>query len=226
MAEAEKPLGWLDLPGEVRNKIYLEVLSTPDDTEGWSRPVHTSGENSSEQNGGYSISILRTNKRIYDEARSILYRENTLYLGHPLDLTENILPTVGAKNVSFTRRASLPFPEWEEYPPYPGSHDGTFGMVSVLVQHCPHIEEIEFGDVGLRGSNYQSGGIEQVLEAFLRLSSYLQSIPSLKKITVWVNPYESWRRQFDAFLDDELRVENAMSKAGWVLEGREHYRWA
>ncbi|KAK8050723.1 hypothetical protein PG994_012453 [Apiospora phragmitis] len=95
-------------------------------------------------------------------------------------------------------------------------------MVSLLVQHFPHIEEIEFDDVGLRGSNLQSGGIDQVLDAFLRLHSYLESIPSLKKITVWVKPCDRWRRHFDAYWDDELRPTAAISKAGWVLEGRDH----
>ncbi|KAK8088545.1 hypothetical protein PG997_003506 [Apiospora hydei] len=206
MAEAKKPLGWFDLPPEVRNKIYKEVLITPYNHPGWSRSVGMSEETSTEQQKEslskqqetsleqqeeneelpsddqeeswpeepeyddmpLSVQILRTSKRVYNEAVGFLYSESTL-------------------NLSFLRRAWLPWPEWNEYHPYPdGGADkgGSFGLLALLVQHCPHIQEIEFDDLGLRGTNLAAaGGVEHVLDAVQVLDSYLRTIPSLKKLS-------------------------------------------
>ncbi|KAK8055756.1 hypothetical protein PG993_000983 [Apiospora rasikravindrae] len=225
MVETKEPLGWFDLPPEIRNKIYKELFSAPDDSDGWSRPVGVSEQTSPEQHQEtLSVQILRTSKRVYNEAVGILYSESTLCFADPGGLLETILPTIGAKNLSFVRHASLPWPEWAEY--YPQHPDGegessNFGLVALLVQHCPHIQEIEFDDLGLRGTDL---GIEHVLNAVQVFESYLRTIPSLRKVTVWVNPCDRWRKSLDDLWEPERRVEEAVAKAGWVLQGREHYR--
>ncbi|KAK7940760.1 uncharacterized protein PG986_013147 [Apiospora aurea] len=255
MAEAKKPLGWFDLPPEVRNQIYKEVLITPFNHPGWSRSVAMSEETSSnhqeetspEQEDTspeqqeeelpsdgqeeswpeepeydempLSVQILRTSKRVYNEAVGFLYSESAL-------------------NLSFVRRVWLPWPEWNEYHPYPdGGADGegesgSFGLVALLVQHCPHIQEIEFDDLGLRGTNLAAtGGVEHVLNAVQVLDSYLRTIPSLKKVTVWGNPcyhFDVWdlfRESRDVYWEPERRLEDAVENAGWVLMRRDCYRW-
>lgn len=188
-----------------------------------------SGEYSSEVYSPLSVAILRTSKRVYNEAVGILYGENILHIDDPFCLVETILPTIGAEKLRFLRRASFAWPEWEEYYPYPdgdgnGQGGGSFGAVGTLVQLCPDLKEIEFEDAGLRGANLP-GGVDQLLDAFVLFDSYLQAIPSRPKISVYVNPTDRWRRRYDGYWDDELRVVNVMSDAGWVLIGRECYRW-
>ncbi|KAK7970183.1 hypothetical protein PG988_009256 [Apiospora saccharicola] len=255
MAEANTSLGWFDLPPEIRNKIYLELLSRPqteadgfyhfpigsfevdwpevDLTEQTSREEDSSDEDLPEEKEPLSVAILRTSKRVYNEAVGYLYSENTLYLSGPLYLAEAILPTFGTDKLRFLRYASFAWPEWEEY--YYSDSDSdpdglssdSFGAVGLLVQHCPDLREIEFEDAGLRGA-YLPGGVDQLLDAFHLFNSYLhylQAVSPLEKISVRVNPSDRWRRQFDDLWDDEHRVYNAMSDAGWVLVGRDYYRW-
>ncbi|KAK8138102.1 hypothetical protein PG984_001482 [Apiospora sp. TS-2023a] len=183
----------------------------------------------SEENEPLSVAILRTSKRVYNEAVGYLYSENTLYLSDSLYLAETIIPTFGADKLRFLRYASFAWPEWEEY--YYSDPDGLrsdcFGAVGLLVQHCPDLREIVFEDAGLRGA-YLPGGVDQLLDAFHLFNSYLQylqAVSPLQKISVHVNPSDRWRRQFDDLWDDERRVYNVMSDAGWVLVGRDYYRW-
>lgn len=73
------PYGFLDLPGEIRNKIYLFVLI-------YSRPFTVKLQ----FGGSNTTALLRTNKQIYNEASSIFYGENTfcfpqsLFVGAPI----------------------------------------------------------------------------------------------------------------------------------------------
>lgn len=217
-----------DLP---RFSQYIELLSTSDDAGGWSLPVGSRGERWTEQTSPLSVAILRTSKRVYNEAVGYLYSENTLHLSDPFYLAETILPTLGAEKLRLLQYASFAWPEWEEYYPHPdgdgegeGEGGGTFGAVGLLVQHCPNLKEIEFEDAGLRGSNLP-GGVDQLLDAFYLFNSYLQAVPSLKKITVHVNQHERWRRYFDGYWDDEQRVIEVMRNAGWLLQARAYYRW-
>lgn len=68
-----QPIGFFDLPGEIRNQIYAHLLVIPapkylDSILSYHEPMYPS--------------ILRVSKQTYSEALPILYRQNTFY-AHP-----------------------------------------------------------------------------------------------------------------------------------------------
>lgn len=73
------PFRFLDLPGEIRNKIYFLVLT-------YSRPFTVTLQ----FGGSNTTALLRTNKQIYNEASLIFYQQNTfcfpqsLFVGSPI----------------------------------------------------------------------------------------------------------------------------------------------
>lgn len=75
------PFRFLDLPGEIRNKIYFFALAN-------SRPFTIKLQ----FGGSNTTALLRTNKQIYNEASSIFYRQNTFCLPQSLFVGSPILP--------------------------------------------------------------------------------------------------------------------------------------
>jgi len=63
--EGHKVFGFLRLPGELRNKVYRHLLSAAYTSKGLSNICYD-----------FEPAILRVNRQIYKEARSILYEDN------------------------------------------------------------------------------------------------------------------------------------------------------
>lgn len=73
----DQPIGFLDLPAELRNRVYRMRFS-PRDEYG---EVHISRD-SSKDGSGSCLALLQTCRQIRDEAQCIYYAENKLIICH------------------------------------------------------------------------------------------------------------------------------------------------
>lgn len=93
-------LSFLDLPGEIRNLIYRYALVL----EG---PITTNFRPSE-----LALNLLRANKQIHDEARSILHSQNTFNFFHLLTyLPLSFLQRIGPENAKWIESLEINFPE-------------------------------------------------------------------------------------------------------------------
>ncbi|KAK8138967.1 hypothetical protein PG984_002347 [Apiospora sp. TS-2023a] len=122
---ARKPKGWFDLPGEIRNMIYRELLTVPESEKhllhpllhpsermySWRSPENYFGEPRPEPMRPLAVAILRTSQRVRAEAAGILYGENVMSLAHEDPVcTARILRIIGRSNARHIRRVVFDCP--------------------------------------------------------------------------------------------------------------------
>jgi len=102
---------FLDLPPELRNKVYALVLSSPGPIVPSQRPPISSyvdGKPSEDPNLAphSTLALLQANKQINDEAVGIYYRSNAFVFFYPIHSMQ-FLETIGLKRRSFITNITL-----------------------------------------------------------------------------------------------------------------------
>lgn len=181
----KKPFRLLHLPPEIRNKIYLYAFEAPMMAETIHRQTYTLAM------ANYPFKppapgLLRTNKRVYQEAIEILYSKNIFKFNHPrefLDFEEQI----GASNRQLIRSVCifmrfedeeaaspelLPISEYDSVPPH---------WVKAL-QQC-RLEKVIRLEV--QGMMFTSGGVS-LLSMPANLQQSIDEILSREKDTLLI----------------------------------------
>jgi hypothetical protein len=97
-AAPKRKLGFLDLPGEIRNTIYRYALNWPTPINGVDTQIP-------------AIQLLITSNLVHDEASSIFYEENTFIFGLQIDWAR--LPEIVL--VGFPKIPIWPAPRYHEF---------------------------------------------------------------------------------------------------------------
>jgi len=113
---------FLDLPSELRNRIYEQVLVVQERIDPWV---------DYNQRQQLTIGLLRANKTVHSEASSVLYAQNcfdfTLYSAS--EEVASFLEQIGRENAIYIRHVYINFPTF----PYLDPHDVTLMEDSVCV---------------------------------------------------------------------------------------------
>ncbi|KAK6865468.1 hypothetical protein PG995_001996 [Apiospora arundinis] len=109
---SKKPVGFLDLPREIRNMIYRELLVRPQMFE-FEHGMATAGRPILLRHSNdppLAISLLRTAKLVHAEAASTLYEKNLFEL--PVDdaTYRAFFEAIGPSNASLIARAYIRAP--------------------------------------------------------------------------------------------------------------------
>lgn len=150
------PLSFLELPFEIRDQIYRDLLLIPSYIHlcpgaewGKQRPCQANAG----EPLGLCLAILRTNKFIRDEATPILYSYNSFVMA-TLDpgafgraevrVAEGFLNSIGPKNAAFVRHVSIAFPIFRNYREgYLVLEDHSEEVIELLRDRCPGLLRLE-----------------------------------------------------------------------------------
>ncbi|KAK7988234.1 hypothetical protein PG989_008549 [Apiospora arundinis] len=227
MAQDKEALGWFDLPGEIRNTIYRDLLiapSNPSDhnsSRRFLKKLGILGDSLVYCEAYNNLSILYAAKGVYNEAVGVLYGENTIHLCGPIlsrDYTQH--RTLGGAELRFVRRASFSWPLFGEHTLSPSGPGRIDELVIPLLEHCTYLEELEFKDVGFRNID-TPGDILQAMLVFDYFDKFLQAIPSIRTKTVKLYEPDYIDMYFTQVLCDytaRVLFIHVASQAGWVLE--------
>ncbi|KAK8088546.1 hypothetical protein PG997_003507 [Apiospora hydei] len=149
MDVVKKALGWFDMPGEVRNMIYRDLFIRPDTFEIvgtglignrlYPLLVGAKGDK------GLSVSLLRTNKRIYAEAVGILYGANTFSFPCLPEYLRSFFDTINKANARLMTHVILPAEHAASY--FASDRIGPEHPIFILVKHCQGLRELLFDTI-------------------------------------------------------------------------------
>ena len=193
------PINFLDLPGELHNKIYCYVLLQ----EGSIRPYESSDDS------GLGLSFLRTNQKIHQEAKAIFYSQNSFdFTPHSPSAVSQFLDGIGDKSRNYLQHVRIEFPAFrrpDQPPDGSGSpKNNSLQILSILQRNCPHLKTIETSlhrDYGLMS------GFMIILARLDKTNAQFRTLPSLQKVVVEV---------FEDEIDEPLRQQ--MERYGWSVK--------
>ncbi|KAK8055757.1 hypothetical protein PG993_000984 [Apiospora rasikravindrae] len=146
MDVAKKPLGWFDMPGEIRNMIYQDLFTRPDPFEVVGTGLIGSRLLLRARGGkGLSVSLLRTNKRLYAEAAGILYGGNTFSFLCPIEQLGSFFETINKANARLMTRVIFPAEHAASY--FTSDRIGPDHPIFILVKHCQGLRELVFDTI-------------------------------------------------------------------------------
>ncbi|OCK94777.1 uncharacterized protein K441DRAFT_659674 [Cenococcum geophilum 1.58] len=152
------PLNFFSLPGEIRNKIYEELLVLPQPviidiaTDFW-HDLHGVLPAVKLDTSGLCLALLHVSKRVYSEASSLFYSENRFTLldleflfRHPLQnvILTSFLDRIGRQNASFLRHICIAFPAFDDY--HIGRvtlRENSIRTLELIRLNCPNITTLE-----------------------------------------------------------------------------------
>ncbi|KAF7590108.1 hypothetical protein BBP40_003264 [Aspergillus hancockii] len=193
------PANFLSLPGELRNEIYSYVLLREDLIDPcWLGDC------------GLELNVLRTNKTVYKEAKSLLYGQNhfdfTACSSHTI---ARFIDRIGHDSANHIQHVRIDFPVHR----YLDDEDG------MEEDSCRTLEKIQSGFTNLRTlatSPRSKGGLEPrlgpnggpeiVTEVLAEIDAHFRAISSLQEIIVEV---------YKDGISDFTRME--MESHGWVI---------
>ncbi|KAK6842983.1 hypothetical protein PG987_003843 [Apiospora arundinis] len=188
----KKPVGFLDLPREIRNMIitfcqYRELLVRPHEFE-FEHGMETAGRPillKRSNNPPLAISLLRTARLVHAEAASTLYGKNLFEL--PVDdaTYRAFFESIGPNNASLIARAYI------RAPPYSGVCIDPKAPLFTTFERCPHLRELTYHSFGY-GDASPLATSWTGRQNFKLLFMYLKQMPSLEKITIQMTPAIHW----------------------------------
>ncbi|UPK95950.1 hypothetical protein LCI18_006885 [Fusarium solani-melongenae] len=186
-------IGFLDLPGTVREGIYKHVLT-------FKHPVYLFQdfgprvEAFAPDKPKRWIALLYTNRQISSEAKAVLYGSNNFHLMGPPQkhgaLLQAFLGCIGSPNANSLSRLCIGFPVAEEAHGQPHAvairQDSLEGLTLVQEQ-CTGLKTLEM-QLCRENSGLLAGAREEdaqlVRDALVRIDAQLKAISSVKKIVV------------------------------------------
>ncbi|KAL4781517.1 hypothetical protein BJX76DRAFT_13720 [Aspergillus varians] len=191
----------LDLPGEIRNQVYAHLL------------VRTLPVVFFYRKKGLAPSIIYTNKKIHQEARSILYSCNCFDLTGGFIATRDFLGAIGRNNAGLIQSVRIFFPGvkgmLEDDDEEVTSENIQSKMVGFLASHGVRPRRITTtwqSSAGLISQLDSLGGMDSVHKTLALLDARFRSSESTREIVVEV--------YHDIISKD---VERAMESYGWEV---------
>ncbi|KAL6366133.1 hypothetical protein LRP88_00229 [Fusarium phalaenopsidis] len=195
--DASKPrgsaVGFLDLPGTIRRRIYEHVLAVE-------RPVYLFQdfvprvEAFAPDKPKWWIALLYTNRQISSEAKTVLYGNNNFHLmDNPQKhgtLLQSFLECVGSSNATFLSRLCISFPVAEKAQGQPHAvtiRQDSLHTLNIVQEKCTGLKTLEM-QLCRENSGLLAGAREEdaqrVRDALARIDAQLKAIPSVKKVVV------------------------------------------
>jgi hypothetical protein len=217
-------VGFFSLPGEIRIKIYEELLVDPNTITIFPKYNSTWHEYNSAATAALGVgaytstgylqlhpAILRMNRLAYDEARSILYSKNCFEIEEPKTLA-SFLGQIGSQNAGLLRHLVIAFPDF-----YNDGHavgitmrDDGMEMFNLIRDKCQNIAILEtsLSTTNARETRFDDFNSPRAVDQALALvHARLQAIPSLPEVIVQV---------FD--IPVNVAVREKMRDYGWVIK--------
>lgn len=186
-------VGFLDLPGTVREGIYKYALTV-------NHPVYvfqdfgSRVESFAPDKPKKWIALLYTNRQISNEAKAVLYGNNNFHLmdttQKPRTLLQSFFGGIGSPNANSISCLCIGFPVAEKAPGQPHAvtirQDSLEGL-SMVQEQCTGLKTLEM-QLYEENSGLLAGAREEdaqlVRDALLRIDAKLKAISSVKKIVV------------------------------------------
>ncbi|KAI8712870.1 hypothetical protein NCS52_01386400 [Fusarium sp. LHS14.1] len=186
-------VGFMDLPGLVREGIYKHVLTIKHPVylfQDFGRRVEAFAPDKPKQ----WIALLYTNRQISSEAKAVLYGNNNFHLMDNPEkhgaLLQSFLGSIGSSNANSLSYLCLGFPVAEKAQ---GQADGvairqdSLQSLSLVREQCLGINTLEM-QMCKENSRLLVGAREEdaqlVRDVLLRVDAQLQAISSVKKIVI------------------------------------------
>ncbi|PKY08128.1 hypothetical protein P168DRAFT_314253 [Aspergillus campestris IBT 28561] len=193
------PTTFLDLPGELHNKIYRYVLLQEDSIRPfWPR-----------YDRGLGLSILRTNQKIYKEAKAIFYAQNSFdFTLYSPSMVSRFFDLIGGEGTSYLQHVRMDFPAFrrlDQLPDGSGSpENNSLQILSILQRNCPQLKTIE---TSLHRDYDLTSSFMVVVAMLDKTAAQFRTLPSLQKVVVEV---------FEDEIDEALRQQ--MERYGWSVK--------
>ena len=223
------PLNFFSLPGEIRNKVYEELLVL-------SQPVIIDTANDSWHDlrgvlpaakldtSGLCLALLYVSKRVYSEASSLFYSKNRFTLpdlepppGYPLQsaILTSFLDRIGRQNASFLHHICIAFPAFDNY--HIGRvtlQEDSIRTLELIRLNCPNIITLETSletTTAVEVAIDALGSPRAVTEALALVDARFKAISPLKEVIVNV---------YDELPNDDLRKK--IRDRAWTIKVTEN----
>lgn len=202
------PANFLDLPSEIRNDIYEKLLVLQEPIIGlmnhWYFGLGF---------GGLTPGLLLVNRRIHEEASSLLYAQNcfdfSTYCSN--DISE-FLKTIGHKNAQYIRNVRLDFPILENLHQQSVSIESDSAKTLEEIRNaCSNLNSITISLISTQDEESKLAANPSIIpEAIALVDIHLRTIPSLQNIIV-----EVYKDGPNACARTEMKCH------GWILSEQE-----
>lgn len=209
-------MGFLDLPVEIRLRIYTYILILAEPIIFVADYGPSSPPLFRYRRDGLCPALLRVNRKIYHEAVPLLYSQNRFQFPDVLTLTppatdfayfSPFLRQVGSQ-ANLIKHIRMNFPDINCYRArFKSLHEAHVNGLELIRDTCTHLRTLELS------LNIRAGPLEyspEVAEALGALDKIFQDIISLKEIIVNLEVYS------DVDLSDSLL--KSMCEYGWLLK--------
>ncbi|KAK3293316.1 uncharacterized protein B0H64DRAFT_210248 [Chaetomium fimeti] len=195
------PIGFLDLPSELRNMIYDLALFHEESIDAcyncYGRERRTTG-------------LLRANQLIYREASSVLYGRNcfNFVLAEP-DQLASFFKQIGPNNASYIQHVSIQFPQFLYLNPEDVAfQDRTIKILADIQKSCVNLRALTTSlGYSLAALTPDLPGYRGVIVKALELvNAFFRANPSLRDINVHV--YNDGPSDY---------IKTVMERCGWTV---------
>ena len=230
------PLNFFSLSGEIRNKIYKEllILSQPIiidiATDSW-HGLYGVSSAAKLDTSGLCLALFHVSKRVYSEASSLFYSENRFTLpenrftfpgleslpGYPLQsaILASFLDCIGRQNASFLHHFCIAFPAFGNY--HVGRvtlQEDSIRTLELIRLNCPNITTLETSLETTAAMEVAIDALDSpraATEALALVDARFKVISSLKEVIVNV---------YDEPPNDDLRKK--ICDRAWTIKATEH----
>ena len=206
------------MPGEIRLKIYSELLVLSEPIVFVADHGPTSPALFRSKRDGLCPALLRINKRMYSEAKIVLYSNNRfrfpdIFTSTPSAISSaHIAPflhQIGSQ-ASHIRHICIPFPVFEYIQPDSAVlHNAHIKNLDLIRGTCTSIRTLELL-VSPGWADYPLSDPPITAEAIGLLDTHFKNVPSLKEIIVNFEMYSE--------LDSSNELTKKMHEYGWTVK--------
>ncbi|AEO69855.1 e88e5cd0-37d8-4b52-ab01-53f6ae8184e4 [Thermothielavioides terrestris] len=191
--DAPAKINFFHLPREIRDKIYREVLVSPN-------PIHLVRGLFAEPwkvvaafPPTRGLALLYVNRQLYDEGRIVLYRSNTFTLVGPnavlLGDLQEFLACIGSVNSNLLKHICMPFPRVTTADGGAKLNDNDVRCLELLGSSCGGLKTLELTIYsqevhGPSFASHDSTNAVLIRSALAQLVEHLKVIPSLHSVHI------------------------------------------
>ncbi|KAH0425483.1 hypothetical protein CcaCcLH18_10942 [Colletotrichum camelliae] len=192
----------LDLAGELRNKIYELVLLVELPVDPWSWPERTRN---------ITPGLLRVNKTIHDEARSILYGRNRFnFATATSEEIASFLTNIGEANAGCIRHIVIRFPQFFSLePPEVMLENDSTAILMAIQRSCINLSTLTTSLASTSAMELKfddQDNLQVVKQALSMVDDHFQAMRSVTQVVLEV--YED---------GPSICVRSIMASRGWKI---------
>ncbi|KAL3476029.1 hypothetical protein BJX99DRAFT_270834 [Aspergillus californicus] len=190
------PANFLNLPGELRNKIYGHLLVRNEIINPWQR------------NYDLAPNLLSTSKKIQHETSTLLYGNNCFDLtGCDFELISGFFDKIGCDNMTKLRSIYIDFPIIRNFEDNISLDKNSSDIITRIEKHCTNLRTLKTCPIRTNNMGLNSFDNPSITaKAFRLVDARFRAISSLDKIIVEV-------------FEDEPTFETriTMENQGWTV---------